>query len=247
MIAITSQALASINQRVVQQRLQAWQVLSGRNAHIIGSKLYILQAASFVLKDFAKSIDSANYSEALSLVEHCVVGISRVVNELRRFGRRRPPEWRSLDMVALINQVVGRFRTVSSGVDVVWTPRAKSLTMRGDTLQLEEALAELLDNARHHLAPAGRIRVDLWHGHTDRGGLVRITVENPGPGVPERNKKLIFEPFYTTRSEGSGLGLAIVRQAVESHRGKIWECGVEGKSARFEIELPEEPGEEAVE
>lgn len=73
-----------------------------------------------------------------------------------------------------------------------------------------------------------------------RDGLVRIEIEDNGPGVPGDLLPRIFDPFVTTKDVGSGtgLGLAVCRGIVESAKGSIFvdpscECG-----ARFVVELP---------
>ncbi len=71
--------------------------------------------------------------------------------------------------------------------------------------------------------------------------LVRLEVEDNGPGVPEASRARLFEPFFTTKDvgEGTGLGLWLCWSiVVERHRGRIWyEPGKKGGS-RFVVELP---------
>lgn len=70
-------------------------------------------------------------------------------------------------------------------------------------------------------------------------GMVRVTVEDTGPGIPEEVKDRIFEPFFTTKSsgEGSGLGLDICRKIVERHKGNIHFESKPGKT-KFFVDLP---------
>jgi two-component system sensor histidine kinase ChvG len=78
--------------------------------------------------------------------------------------------------------------------------------------------------------------------------MVRITVEDDGPGIPPDKLEKIFQRFYTDRPSGakfgnnSGLGLSIVRQITDTHRGTVWAENrmVEGRiaGARFVVELP---------
>ncbi|MFM8846482.1 MAG: sensor histidine kinase, partial [Actinomycetota bacterium] len=79
--------------------------------------------------------------------------------------------------------------------------------------------------------------------------LVRISVEDHGPGVAENERALIFERFARggvagrrSGSEGAGLGLALVDEHVRLHRGRVWvEDRADGTpGACFIIELPAE-------
>jgi two-component system sensor histidine kinase ChvG len=81
--------------------------------------------------------------------------------------------------------------------------------------------------------------------------MLRLTVEDQGPGIPPDKFEKIFDRFYTDRPQGakfgnnSGLGLSIVRQIVETHRGRVWAENrvVDGNvaGARFIVDLPPAP------
>ena len=75
-----------------------------------------------------------------------------------------------------------------------------------------------------------------------------IRVEDNGIGIPAREVKRIFEPFYRVLgagSAGAGLGLAIVHRAVAAHGGTITVDSREGAGSRFTIRLPRVPAPEA--
>ncbi len=76
-------------------------------------------------------------------------------------------------------------------------------------------------------------------------GVLRIVVEDNGPGIPDEALSRIFDPFYTTRSGGTGLGLAIVARIIRSHRGVITVQSRVGEGSRFAVWLPIEPPAEA--
>ncbi|MCD6388865.1 MAG: ATP-binding protein, partial [Desulfobulbaceae bacterium] len=67
----------------------------------------------------------------------------------------------------------------------------------------------------------------------------RIVISDTGPGMPDKIRNKIFEPFYTTREDGTGLGLAIVRQLIESNGGTIeLSSGPKENEAVFILDLP---------
>lgn len=100
-----------------------------------------------------------------------------------------------------------------------------------------EALEEEADRAR-----AGRQSPPWRPG----GRLVRIEVEDTGPGVAEEIMGRIFDPFFTTKpaGEGTGLGLSTAEVIVRAHGGKIAAENVPGGGARFVIRLPRAEPEE---
>jgi signal transduction histidine kinase len=77
----------------------------------------------------------------------------------------------------------------------------------------------------------------------DAAATLRVTVQDSGPGIAEKDLGHIFEPLYTTKTEGLGMGLAIVRTIVNAHGGAV---GVEnnpegGASLRFTLPVNREP------
>ena len=56
-------------------------------------------------------------------------------------------------------------------------------------------------------------------GWSVEGGLVRIVVEDEGPGLTDTAN--LFVPFYTTKPKGSGIGLVLSRQVAEAHGGSL--------------------------
>ena len=99
----------------------------------------------------------------------------------------------------------------------------------------------LLDNAVRY-GPGGQ--TILVEGKRE-GGVVRIAVEDEGPGVPMTDRDRIFEPFRRgdhsigTVVVGSGIGLSVVREIVDAHGGSVWVEDAPGGGARFVFELPE--------
>jgi two-component system, OmpR family, sensor histidine kinase MtrB len=118
-----------------------------------------------------------------------------------------------------------------------------------DRRRLERALANLLGNAEHHAG--GPVQITLANalvGSSYR--VVRIGIEDAGPGVAEPERERIFERFArgaTARHRaGTGLGLALVHEHIHLQGGRVWvEDRRNAPGARFVIELPAElPAEE---
>jgi two-component system sensor histidine kinase ChvG len=116
---------------------------------------------------------------------------------------------------------------------------------------LGQVVRNLIENARSFSPPGGDVTVSLSNVSTPRGPMVRLVVEDQGPGIPPDKLEKIFQRFYTDRPVGakfgnnSGLGLSIVRQITETHRGSVWAENriVDGNiaGARFVVELPPAP------
>ena len=100
--------------------------------------------------------------------------------------------------------------------------------LRFDPEQMRRVAVNLVDNAVDALEGSMRMSPDGERGvirvqtaHNPRAGVVRLVVEDNGPGISEADRERLFLPYFSTKRRGSGLGLAIVRRIVVEHGGNI--------------------------
>lgn len=119
--------------------------------------------------------------------------------------------------------------------------RAPRATVFADPLQIEQAILNILLNARDALAGAGMIvaRTDN-DDDAEIGPAVRLSITDTGPGIPPDVRPHIFEPFFTTKgpSQGTGLGLATAYGIVSQSGGRIEVSTDPGTGSTFSIILP---------
>ena len=92
----------------------------------------------------------------------------------------------------------------------------------------------MMEDGVHNPEPQIWLRTSLTEG------MVKIEIQDNGPGIPEEIKQRIFEPFFTTKAvgKGTGLGLSIVYSIIENHKGEIKVVSEKGKGTNFIIKLP---------
>ena len=112
--------------------------------------------------------------------------------------------------------------------------------LRVDGALIEQALANLLENAARHTPARTLVRL---RAQVESGELI-VSVEDFGPGLPEGNLEHLFEKFRHGRRGGVGLGLAICRAIIVLHGGRIWAERLPGVGTAFRFSLPlEKPPE----
>ncbi len=146
-------------------------------------------------------------------------------------------EWH--DLAALVDDVLGRLRTVTARHRVVADVPDDLPPVPLDYVEIDQALSNLIENATKY-APAGtEIRVTARAGDSD----IRVEVCDEGPGVAEDSLPRLFEPFYRAvtgarKPTGTGLGLAVTKGLVEAHGGQVAAENLPGRGARFSFTLP---------
>ncbi len=106
---------------------------------------------------------------------------------------------------------------------------------------LEDVWLNLLLNARDALSTAENGMIKVSSAYDAAARVIRVTVQDNGPGIPPDQLKNIFEPFFTTKDYGTGLGLAICRDVVIRHSGQISVDSVQGQGTTFTVTLPAGP------
>ena len=216
-------------------------------AHEINQPLNVMRMAIVnVLKRLSNGDVQVEYlTEKLQRIDNQVQRAARVVDHMRVFGRRSEIEQKPFDPAQAVE---GSLSLLSEGlrgkgVEVLVTPPAFAVQVKGYVDQLEQVLINLMVNARDALLskkekhPDFQPWIALHCEHDSRH--VRILVEDNGGGIDPRLLERIFEPFFTTKpiGVGTGLGLSVSYGIVENMGGRL--SVVNGEhGARFCVELP---------
>jgi len=107
-----------------------------------------------------------------------------------------------------------------------------------DGEQLQQVFLNLALNALQAMGSEGTLTI-ATRVEQERGAhTMVVTFSDTGPGIPEDQRELIFEPLYTTRTDGTGLGLSTSRRIIERHGGNLTVVSRPGHGASFVIRLP---------
>jgi signal transduction histidine kinase len=110
----------------------------------------------------------------------------------------------------------------------------------GDAPMLRIAISNLLENAIKYTPASQPITITLTH----KPPMVELSIADEGPGIPDSEKRRIFEKFYrignedTRKTKGTGLGLYLSSKIVEQHKGRITVTDNTPYGSVFHIQLP---------
>jgi C4-dicarboxylate-specific signal transduction histidine kinase len=166
---------------------------------------------------------------------------SEVLGRIRALVKKAPLRRDELDINETIHDVIGLTGgEVQRHSVLLRTELARDLPrIRGDRVQLQQVLLNLIVNAIDAMSSAGtgpRELTVVSSKDGSRGALV--AVRDSGPGLDPQSSERLFNPFYTTKAEGLGMGLAISRSIIEAHGGRLAAGPNERRGAVFQFSLP---------
>ncbi len=180
-------------------------------------------------------------SQRLQIMDQEARRCRKIVQNLLSFARRRDPERKPYSLNDLVRSVIAlmRYQFRMDSIKIVSETDPELSHLHGDAHQIQQALLNLMTNARHAMKEEGGGNLSI---RTARDGLdaALLIVEDDGPGIPASIRNRIFDPFFTTKApgEGTGLGLSLVYGAITSHGGRV-ECDTAPSGgARFTVRLP---------
>ena len=185
--------------------------------------------------------DLGEVREALA----CIVGdadrAGEIIGRIRDQIRKAPPRKACFDLTDAIDEVIvlGRSAITKNGV-LVQTRLAEGLfPVRGDRVQLQQVILNLVLNAVEAMSAveAGPRELLISTEQTEANGVL-VAVRDSGPGIDPEHVERVFEAFYTTKTSGVGMGLSICRSIIGAHGGRLWADSNEPRGAVFQFTLP---------
>ena len=196
----------------------------------------------------AATLDAEGRRDMLEVIDEEADRLNRFVEGLVELARIEAGElelrrrWGSVDEIVMT--ALERAEPLTHGHTVEVTIERDLPVVRVDAKAVAQVVYTLADNAAKY-SPAGtRIKVTAGRGDDE---MLRLTVEDEGPGVPAKLRERVFDKFFRamrdgdtgTHPSGTGMGLAIARGIVEAHGGRIWiEDAGAGRGMLVALTLP---------
>jgi signal transduction histidine kinase len=162
-----------------------------------------------------------------------------VIESIRAMFKKDAGNRASLDIDALIGETLALTRgdLQRHRISVQAARDAKAPRVRGDRIQLQQVLLNLITNAIDSMAAKDGARVLCVGSEVDDGGNVIVSVADTGTGIGSQEAERIFNPLFTTKSGGMGMGLSICRSIIEAHDGRLWVAPNKPEGAIFQFML----------
>lgn len=232
----------SERQRIEQQLRQAERLaevgaLAAGMAHEIGTPMnVILGRAEQLMRKTQEEVTKKSLGVIVAQVER----ITKLMNQLLTFARRKPSERRAVNLGQVLNDCLEvlqeRIRRARIRVESNYETILRPVHVHADPDQMSQVFLNLFINALHAMPDGGTLRIDLQRINNH----VKATVADTGQGISKEDLPRIFAPFFTTKEvgQGTGLGLTVVHGIIEEHGGTIAVESEPGAGTIFTITLP---------
>lgn len=178
-------------------------------------------------------------------LERLSVMIGRLLTLARLDTSSEPVEMTLVDLEELVSQVVhdANFESRGTGRGIHLIAQ-EEYRLQGNVELLHSAIENVIRNAIRYTEHGTSVEVRLERKDTGSASLVRLSIRDHGPGVPDSELANIFRPFHRVavardrQSGGTGLGLAIADRVVRLHGGTIRAENIAPQGLQVEIDLP---------
>lgn len=220
--------IISMNQALdrLEQGIRAQREFTADAAHELRTPLAVLRTRVETMPD----------REGLDALKADILVMTHVVNQLMEMaeveGNSTPPT-STVDLRAICAEVAAMMAEIAirQGRSIALTGAAGPVLIRGDGAMIFRAVRNLVENAIKHTPPGTVVELEVGDdGH--------VAVMDRGPGVPEKDRALIFHRFWRADrnpTQGTGLGLAIVAKIAEIHAGTVTVDSRPGGGAVFTL------------
>ncbi|MBK7143379.1 MAG: PAS domain S-box protein [bacterium] len=218
-------------------RLAAVGELSASIAHEIRNPLAAISGSVEVLARDIKPVgENARLMELIVKESH---RLSRILTDFLSYARVNRPTYNKVELCHIISDVIELTKHHESFRDSIklrFESESSIVYAVGDENLIKQVLMNLAINACEAFgASGGQVVFRIFEDHAR--GTVELRVIDDGPGISDKDKEKIFQPFYSTKTHGTGLGLAIVHRICTALRLHLSVDSREGKGTSFSIVL----------
>jgi signal transduction histidine kinase len=232
---IMTQQLREAQDRLVHKEKLA---MLGQMAENVGNELRnplgVISNAVYYLQTVQPDTDEVT-REYLEIIRNEIAGAERIVSGLLDAVRTNPPRTTIVQVATLVNLTLSHCDIPATVKVILSLPDALPAILV-DSLQLQQALRNLIDNSVDAMPDGGTLEIRAVAN--DEANTVAVSVRDSGVGIAPEHLAKLFQPMFTTKSRGIGLGLVVVRNLVEANNGNLSVQSELGKGTTFTLVLP---------
>jgi signal transduction histidine kinase len=237
--AAHNKLLEAQEQLIRSEKLAAIGQLASGVGHELRNPLGAIKNAGFYIRRRIANTDLPNTEprvmEFLGIIEEEVNSANKVITDLLGFSRVAKPTVAPANIAGIIEDAL-RYIPVPENVALIKDINNNLPMVMVDGEQIKQVFLNITLNAMQAMPEGGHLDIRA----ADKGKFVEVEFIDTGGGIPDSNKKKIFDPLFTTKAKGVGLGLSVCKTIIEHHEGAIDVKSQVGEGTTFTISLPTE-------
>lgn len=215
--------------------------LTSAIAHELKNPLAAIKGSSYLLTAYTKNYQDEYIGESINTIVQATENAEDIIYNLLEFSSPAKGNYTQGNITKIIDQIVILTRRNSIHRNIVIETRfdPNPLLYYGETEPLKHIFLNLISNAINAMQTGGTILIQGYYTKNGEENLI-LSVKDDGPGIDDKLKDKVFNPFFTTDTtgKGSGMGLWITKVMVEKMQGTITLNSKRGKGTEFIITLP---------
>jgi signal transduction histidine kinase len=220
-------------QNFQKDKLVALGELSAALAHEIRNPIGVINASAALLDKPGQTPEKQ--AELTRMIREESARVSHLVQDFLQISRYRKPKFALIDPAVPMERALATALAGRDNVRVEKSLQHDGAHIQADPGLLQQAWGNIFTNAIQAMgAKGGALRVETHLEH----GMISLSVEDSGPGIPPDIMPRLFEPFFTTKDEGTGLGLSIANTLTDANGGRLEVQTPEHGGARFAMWFP---------
>ena len=217
-------------------------------SHELRTPVTVLRSYIDTLYNFGNDFDFNTQREFIGVMNQEIIRLNRMVNDILDFSRYESQniklEKSKQNIMEVIEDCVNQVQVLAKEHDltisIMKEPDLPEVYLNIDSIS--RAFMNILSNAIKY-SPDGK-RIKIRAERSRDGEYVEVSVEDQGPGIPEKYQSKIFDRFFRVENDahtvkGTGLGLHLVKVTIEKHHnGQVFVQSKEGEGSTFGFRLP---------
>lgn len=217
-------------------------------SHELRTPVTVLRSYIDTLYNFGNDFDFNTQREFIGVMNQEIIRLNRMVNDILDFSRYESQNVRleksKQNIMEIVEDCVNQVQVLAKEHDltisIMKEPDLPEIWLNIDSIS--RALMNILSNAIKYSPDGKRIKIRVERSRD--GEFVEVSVEDQGPGIPEKYQKKIFDRFFRVENDthsvkGTGLGLHLVKITIEKHHhGQVFVQSKEGEGSTFGFRLP---------
>lgn len=220
-------------------RMEAWREVARRIAHEIKNPLTPIKlSAQRLMKRYNSVINEPVFTDCTNQIIHHVEHLQQLVTEFSRFARLPEINRTIGNIEILLKENIQFFATTYPHITFQYSCVDAIPLLLFDASAMQRVFMNIIKNAVEALEGVDTPKVSAHISYNTNLHTVQIHIHDNGGGIPEYERKRLFEPYFSNKKEGTGLGLAIVQSIIADHRGYIRVVSSKEKGTTIMIDLP---------